>query len=364
MISMWPSVGPKEPHMRQFLNPIQKRTLKKIQNAAQSTAMKLMFAMLPASKAKPRKSAKTAVNKAPPPPRTPKGRVKKARFSCDLGARDYWLYTPAGAAPAPQGRPLLVMLHGCGQTPEEFARATQMNSLAEEFGFCVLYPIQSATANRNRCWNWYEGGDHPRTDGEAALLAAMIQDVSQGHSIDPERVYVAGLSAGAAAALGIAATFPELIAAVGAHSGLPWGAAKGVISALIAMKTGNPGHKLGAQMPTILFHGDKDTVVHPRNGRFALLRSVEAYDGLTVTRKSGKVAGGHSFTRTQHRSGSARVVIEEWVVHGLAHAWSGGGAVGKHSDPLGPDASREMVKFFLRHKTTKATRSAAARVAI
>ncbi len=340
--------------MRRIFNLSPKRSLKKIQNAAYSSALTVMRAMMAPVAAKPRKVAKVA---SAPALRT-KGRVKKARFSAAQGARDYWLYTPAGAPQPPEGRPLIVMLHGCGQTPEEFTRATQMNSLADAFGFYVLYPLQSATANRNRCWSWYEASEHPRTQGEAALLAAMIQDITADHRINPARVYVAGLSAGGAAALVLAANFPELIAAVGVHSGLPWGAATGMMSALVAMKTGNPGHKLSAQMPTILFHGDKDTVVHPRNGRFAILRGVEAFEGLSVTRKTGKVAGGHSYTRSQHKLGNSRVMVEDWVVHGLAHAWSGGGAVGKYSDPLGPNASREMVKFFLRHKKTKAQQSA------
>lgn len=278
-------------------------------------------------------------------------------FESAYGTRSYKLYVPAVAKRSIGPMPLIVMLHGCGQTPEDFARGTGMNALAEEFGFLVVYPAQSRDAHLNRCWNWFKRNDQARDAGEPALIASLTRHIMAEQNVDPAKVYVAGLSAGASAALIVATAYSDIFAAVGAHSGLAVGAAHDTASAARAMQGGNPGERHNAQMPTIIFHGDADRVVNPRNGRFVSIRALEPYTNLDRTEKAGRVVGGRDFTRTLHRVGKGRPYTEQWVVHGSGHAWSGGHAAGNYTDPTGPDASREMVRFFLRHRTTKKRRS-------
>ncbi len=275
------------------------------------------------------------------------------------GARHYKLFTPGLAADA-RPPPLLVMLHGCGQTPDDFAKGTRMNALAAEFGFMVVYPAQPREAHPNRCWNWFSRDDQARGSGEPALLASLTRRITHRHGADPARVYVAGLSAGASAALILAATYPEIFAAVGAHSGLPAGAAQDQASALLAMQRGNPGWRLQHPKPTIIFHGSRDHVVHPRNGRLAAIRAREPYASLRATELAGQVPNGHRYVKTVHRVGSGRPLVEHWSIAGSGHAWSGGSSAGRFTDPTGPDASREMVRFFLRHSLSARQRAALA----
>ncbi|MBO6510871.1 MAG: PHB depolymerase family esterase [Phycisphaerales bacterium] len=274
-----------------------------------------------------------------------------------FGARSYKLYVPSMAKKAEEPLPLIVMLHGCGQTPQDFARGTGMNALAEEFGALVLYPAQARKAHLNRCWNWFKRSDQARGGGEPALIAGLTQEIIAGQPVDPARVYVAGLSAGASASLIVATAYSDIFAAVGVHSGLAVGAAHDAASATRAMVAGAPGRRLGAPMPTIIFHGEKDKVVNPRNGRFAAMRALQPYDRLERTEKTMRVSGGHEYVRTAHRVGRGRSYVEHWLVQGSGHAWSGGNASGSYTDPDGPDASREMMRFFLRHRTTKKRRA-------
>jgi len=282
---------------------------------------------------------------------------EKGTHESAFGTRSYKLYVPAGAKTAPDPLPLIVMLHGCGQSPDDFARGTGMNTLAEEFGFLVLYPAQSRKVQINRCWNWFRRDDQARGTGEPALIASLARHAIAERNVDPAKVYVAGLSAGAAAALILAAAYPDIFAAVGAHSGLAAGAAHDAASAARAMQTGATGDRHSVQMPTIIFHGDADKVVNLRNGRFIAIRALEPYTHLDQAEKAGHITGGREFTRTVHRVGKGRTYIEQWVVHGSGHAWSGGHAAGSYTDPAGPDASREMVRFFLSHRTTKKRRT-------
>lgn len=310
------------------------------------------------------KGAKTTVKARMPVPTTSRSQTKIPRgatfkdgqHETAFGTRSYKLYVPVAANTAKTPLPLLVMLHGCGQSSKDFARGTGMNTLAEEFGFLVLYPDQARDAHHYRCWNWYRRGDQKRGAGEPALLADMTRKIIPDWNVDPARVYVAGLSAGAAAALILATEYPDIFAAVGAHSGLPAGAAHDPASAPRAMQNGNPGERHNAPMPTIIFHGDADKIINSRNGRFIAIRALEPFAPLDRTEKKGRVHGGREFTRTVHRVGRGRPYTEQWVVHGAGHAWSGGHAAGSYTDPTGPDASREMVRFFLRHRTTKKRR--------
>ncbi len=285
------------------------------------------------------------------------GAFKAGTHASDFGARSHMLYVPKVATTVNGPLPLIVMLHGCGQTPWDFALGTGMNTLAEEFGFLVLYPEQDRKAHNHRCWNWYRTEDQGRGAGEPALIASMTRQIIDEQSIDPSKVYVTGLSAGGSAALILAAAYPDIFAAVGVHSGLAVGAAHDANSVPRAMQFGATGRRLAAQMPTIIFHGDADKVVSPRNGRFIAIRAVEPYNNLDKTEKIGRVAGGREFSRTVHRVGRGRSYAEQWVVLNSGHAWSGGNAAGSYTDPKGPDASREMVRFFLNHRTTKKRRA-------
>lgn len=294
---------------------------------------------------------------APRTPRRPRGATfRTAVFACELGERAYKLYIPASASLGDEPMPLLVMLHGCSQTPEDFARGTRMNALAEEHRLLVAYPAQPRSANLSRCWNWYRRTDQGRGAGEPALIAGLTRKILAEHPADPARVYIAGLSAGASAALIVAAAYPDLFAAVGVHSGLPVGAAHDAATGVLAMQHGAPGLRPTVAMPTIIFHGDSDPVVNPRNGRYIVARALAPLPPLRATVKTGAVPGGRSYVRTVHRVGRGRPLAEHWLVLGSGHAWSGGSPAGSFTDPAGPDASREMIRFFLRHRIRRTPR--------
>jgi poly(hydroxyalkanoate) depolymerase family esterase len=258
------------------------------------------------------------------------GRFVLASHASDSGTLAYKTYLPARGDGEP--RPLVVMLHGCKQTPDDFAAGTRMNELADEMGFIVAYPEQGTAANMARCWNWCEPANQHRDVGEPSLIAGITREVIGRYNVDPARVYVAGLSAGGAMAAIMGHTYPELYAAIGIHSGLPYAAARDLPSALAAMRYG--GKSTSAAVPTIVFHGDGDTTVHPRNGeRVFTSRTVE----------NGEESG-RKYTRTVS---SAKPAVEHWLVHGAGHAWSGGSASGSYTDSRGPDATRAMLRFFL-----------------
>ncbi|WP_088287230.1 PHB depolymerase family esterase [Ideonella sp. A 288] len=258
------------------------------------------------------------------------------------GSRDFKLYVPPGGPV--QALPLVVMLHGCTQDAADFAAGTGMNDAAQARGFFVLYPEQSRSANPQRCWNWFKHSHQQRGRGEPALLAGMVREVVQRHGIDPRRVYVAGLSAGGAMAAILGDAYPELFAAVGVHSGLATGAAKDLGSALQAMRAGAPAAGPAAgRPPTIVFHGDRDTTVHPANGEHVRV-AVSSGDASHTER--ARQGDGHDHTRQVYRDDNGRVVAEHWVVHGAGHAWSGGRAAGSFTDASGPDATDAMLRFF------------------
>ena len=264
------------------------------------------------------------------------------------GSRAYRLFIPSGCHG--QAIPLVVMLHGCTQSPEDFAAGTRMNFIAEEQTCFVAYPAQRPEANQAKCWNWFRPADQQRGGGEPSLIAGITRQIMRDHSVDPRRVYVAGLSAGAAATAVMGSTYGDLYAAVGIHSGLACGAATDLPSALIAMKQGGPEAMPGdgRSIPTIVFHGDCDTTVHSKNGGHIVRQSV----GGTSTKVKvhrGQVPGGHAYTCTIHTDAGGRGILEHWEIHGAGHAWSGGSPAGSYTDPDGPDATREMLRFFLEH---------------
>jgi poly(hydroxyalkanoate) depolymerase family esterase len=243
------------------------------------------------------------------------------------------------------------MLHGCTQSPDDFAAGTRMNFLAEEQNCFVVYPEQPSGANQAKCWNWFRTGDQQRDGGEPSLIAGITRQIMRDYSIDPKRVYVGGLSAGGAAAAIMGATHADLYAAVGIHSGMVCGAASDLPSAFVAMRQGGGSETIAdgrLPVPTIVFHGDRDTTVHPNNGDRIVEQSAKATSPKTKV-LSGRVPHGHAYTRTILTDADGRTISEHWNVHGAGHAWSGGSPAGSYTDPQGPDATREMLRFFLEH---------------
>ncbi len=272
------------------------------------------------------------------------GKFIDGKLTNAAGTRSYKLYVPSSYSGQPM--PLVVMLHGCTQDPDDFATGTQMNALAEELHCLVVYPAQSQQANSSRCWNWFNAVDQKRGQGEPSIIAGITETVIREHAVDRSQVYVAGLSAGGAMATIMGTLYPDLYAAVGVHSGLPFASAQDLPSALAAMK-GNFGRSTppGKSIPIIVFHGDKDTTVHPANGDEIIKQGVHQV-GKEVKVEPGRVPDGHAYTRTVHHRADGAPHAEHWKIHGAGHAWSGGSARGSYTDGKGPDASREMMRFF------------------
>jgi poly(hydroxyalkanoate) depolymerase family esterase len=277
-------------------------------------------------------------------------------FSNPAGTRVYKLYVPSSiGGDSGQARALVVMLHGCTQSPDDFAAGTRMNELAEKEGFLVAYPVQAVNANGSKCWNWFRAEDQQRERGEPSLIAGMTREIAAQFGVEDHRIFVAGLSAGAAMAVILGTTYPDLFAAVGAHSGLPYGAAHDAPSAFQAMKGADArggflkdGRSSGDAIPTIVFHGDRDTTVNRSNSDAIVERatSASAAAGRASITQRGRAAGGQEYTRTTYSSAAGRPIVEAWIVHGAAHAWSGGSPNGSFTESRGPDASSEMLRFF------------------
>jgi poly(hydroxyalkanoate) depolymerase family esterase len=278
-------------------------------------------------------------------------RFIEGTYSNPAGSRAYRLFIPSRYQGQPL--PLVVMLHGCTQSPDDFAAGTRMNFIAEKQTCFVVYPAQRSEANQAKCWNWFRTADQQRGRGEPSLIAGITRQIMRDYAVDPARVYVGGLSAGAAAAAIMGATYHDLYAAIGVHSGLACGAATDLPSAFVAMRQGGGSdHRIipgdGPPVPTIVFHGDRDITVHPNNGDHILEQSMRATSAEKKVHR-GQVPGGHAFTCTIHTNASGRGIFEHWNIHGAGHAWSGGNPAGSYTDPRGPDATREMLRFFLEH---------------
>ena len=263
--------------------------------------------------------------------KVPEGaRYERRQHSGPAGSRNYTLYIPSDR---PEGyRGIVLMLHGCTQSPDDFARGTRMNDAAEKAGYIVAYPEQARAHNMQSCWNWFRPEDQARDQGEPGILAAIVRDLAAEFDLPVGRAFVAGLSAGGAMAAIMAETYPDLFAAAGVHSGLPAGSASDVMSAFAAMQGNGVARTRQGQTPMIVFHGTADATVSPVNGdRLVGGSGVE-------TRHEGN---GRSWSRLIASDGS-----ELWRVAQAGHAWFGGDASGSYADPLGPDASSEMLRFF------------------
>jgi poly(hydroxyalkanoate) depolymerase family esterase len=285
------------------------------------------------------------------------GQFVERSYTNGAGTRTYKLYIPSGYVG--QEVPLIVMLHGCTQTPDDLAAGTRMNALAERRTFLVAYPAQAAAANSSRCWNWFKAADQQRGRGEPAIIAGITCEVLGEYHVDPARVYVAGMSAGGAMAAIMGATYPDLYAAIGIHSGLAPGAAHDLSSAFAAMQHGEPpaarrdtpAEGSVRVVPAIVFHGDRDRTVNPRNADHLLAHywAATSEPAPRATTRRGQVPGGHAYTRAIYHDADGRAIVERWTIHGLGHAWSGGSLPGSYTDPKGPDVSAEMVRFFHQH---------------
>ncbi|AKP75460.1 esterase, PHB depolymerase family [Priestia megaterium Q3] len=286
--------------------------------------------------------------------------------------RTYKLYVPSsyqgGAA-----LPLVVMLHGCTQDPDQFAAGTQMNALAETEKFFVLYPEQPSSANSNKCWNWFDTAHQSRGSGEPALIAGMVNQIKSSYSIDADQVFVGGLSAGAAMSVIMGATYPDIFAAISVGAGLEYKAATSVTGAYTAMSSGGPNpiqqgdlaysamgeHK--RVVPVILFHGTADYTVAPINAHQILSQWAQtndrASDGLDNNNIDdtadqtlpGTVSGGRSYTQYIYKDTAGKTVMEKYMIEGMGHAWSGGSTSGSYTDPKGPNATKLSWNFFKNH---------------
>jgi poly(hydroxyalkanoate) depolymerase family esterase len=289
---------------------------------------------------------------AEPAPQLP-GRWLDGSYANGAGKREYRLYVPSGYTGQPV--PLITMLHGGTQTAEDFAAGTRMNELAERHTFLAVYPEQSVTANPMRYWNWFQRPHQHRGTGEPSLIAGLSSQIVADYALETTRVYVAGFSAGAAMAAVMAACYPDVYAAVGVHSGLAYGVASDVQSALNAMKQGAPATARAdaGNVPLIVFHGDGDPTVDAVNaqclveGRLRSAARQSARYGRSTT--TGQVPGGRDYTRTAFTDVEGTPVVEQWIIHQGGHAWAGGSSLGSYTDPLGPDASAELVRFFQHH---------------
>lgn len=296
------------------------------------------------------------------------GQFIEGSYTNKAGTRAYKLYVPKGYRG--QALPLVVMLHGCTQNPDDFAAGTRMNVIAEREQFLVVYPAQSTSSNQSKCWKWFNKTDQQREHGEPSIIAGITRKILSSYHCDARRVYVAGMSAGGAMAVIMGVSYPDLYTAIGVHSGLPYGVARDLPSALMAMKRGG-GTPTGTQVsslstpgiraraiPTIVFHGDRDKTVHPCNGDQVLAQLAGFAPGTNATNLHKTVkriydANRHGYTHTIYQDTAGNILMERWLVHGAGHAWSGGSPHGSYTDPKGPDASQEMVRFFLRTSASR-----------
>ncbi|XDA98967.1 PHB depolymerase family esterase [Sulfitobacter sp. LCG007] len=265
------------------------------------------------------------------------------RHQSVFGSREYRLFVPSPRTE--QFRGVVLMLHGCTQSADDFAAGTRMNEHAERENLMVAYPQQGRSDNAMGCWNWFQPGDQKKGAGEPAILAGLARELAEEYGVTADRIFAAGLSAGGAMAAILGAAYPEVFHAVGVHSGLAPGAASDVASAYAAMHGQGSGFTGTAPVRTILFHGTADQTVHPSNADRVLLSALGSCDSVEF---EDRPAAGRAARRTIHQDVMGNTLAERWLVEGAGHAWSGGSADGSYTDPAGPDASAEIIRFFMQ----------------
>lgn len=308
----------------------------------------------------------------PGPTASPAAAEDGAFLTKTYDGREYRLYVPP-SYDGSESVPLLVMLHGCNQTPTDFAAGTDANELADREGVLVLYPEQTEDANSERCWNWFDTDHQERGAGEPALIKGMTDQVEANYEVDAHRVYVAGMSAGGAMSVIMGATYPHQYAAIGVHSGLEYKAAESASGAFYAMDNGGPDpdqqgieayHEMDVmarQVPTIVFHGFADDTVDKVNGNQTTLQWAQTHDmadndadddsfASGYDRKlTGTSDGGYDYTTYLFEDDAGTVLVNYTLVRELGHDWSGGSTDGSYTDPAGPDATTAFWSFFESH---------------
>ena len=284
-------------------------------------------------------------NARPTPDKVPRpARSGRETYFCAAGSCEYVLHLPAAASNG-----VLLMLHGCTQTPEDFAIGTDIVDTALAQGLVVVLPAQSRGNNAQSCWNWFSGADQTRGRGEPAMLAGLTAEIAKTNGVSGGRIFVAGLSAGGAMAVILGETYPEIFAGVAVHSGLPYGCARGVNEAFAAMA--GTAHRARRKpdrsaSPTIVFHGTADHTVAPSNSAQIIADVLDGTTGQQTQIVANGHAGGRDFTQTTTLRADSTPLAEHWQIEGLGHAWSGGNPKGSHTDARGPDASAEILRFF------------------
>jgi poly(hydroxyalkanoate) depolymerase family esterase len=319
----------------------------------------------------------------PPLPRrrpTGGGRWLRDQPTTGLGGRTFDVYLPAALRRRTRV-PMVLLLHGCLQTADEFADATRFTTVADRNGFILVLPHQEQRHHSRRCWRWYESLHQQRGSGEPALLAAITRQVAAEEArwrVDPLRIYVAGLSAGGAMSLIMAAAYPDLFAAVGVHSAPAYRSATRGSQALPAMAARTPvpppAPDSPAMPPLLVVQGTADDVVAPLNGdrvadQWLAYRAAAAGEGADRARivrtrtDRGRSGDGRRYTRVRWYTARRQRVLEYWLIQRLGHAWSGGRPGGSFSEPAGPRAATLMWTFFRSHRLDRSAATDADRVA-
>lgn len=298
----------------------------------------------------------TGAKRAAVSPRIPDGaQYLTRRHRSVAGSRGYKIYLPASEPKRPRG--LILMLHGCSQTADDFAVGTHINTLAEKHGLAIAYPEQTKMNNLKLCWNWFKPGNQQRGLGEPAILATLTQKLMKEFGLERDAVFVAGLSAGGAMAAILADVYPEIYSAAGIHSGLTRGSAHSVLTAMAAMRKGGVSEGIVStiaedSLPVrrIIFQGDSDSTVHPSNA--AMIVAAAVGSDAVPSRIGKRTVRERGYARSDYSGSDGAILLEFWMIEGSGHAWSGGRAAGSYTDRKGPDASVQMIRFFLAESAT------------
>jgi poly(hydroxyalkanoate) depolymerase family esterase len=301
--------------------------------------------------------------------------LTRGGYTNAAGKLDYELYVPATYR-AGRARPLIVALHGCTQTADQFRRLTRFDALAAAKGFIVVFPEQSTSNNYLRCWNWFQDQNTHRGAGEPSLIAGITDRIRQQYTVDPRRIYVTGLSAGGAMAEVMGTTYPDRYAAVGVGSGCEYqaGAACAGYRSEDPEQSGRAAYQaMGSrarEVPFVVFEGDQDPIVPPVNAQQLVRAGQVAADWADDGSENGSVPSaparsaldqtraGQSYTTSDYSDGHGNELAQLWLVHGMGHAWSGGNAAEQWSEPAGPDETAAIYDFFTTHPAARAATSA------